>query len=70
MPGGLALNKWKDVHGVAFPPRISCLTDMKIKHAHNMIDILFVVTHIDFLADGVLCPVLICVFAALIMYYP
>ena len=70
MPGGLALNKWKDVHGVACPPRISCLTDMEIKHALNMVDLLFVVTHVDFLADGVLCPVLICAFAALIMYYP
>ena len=34
-----------------------------------MIQYLFVITHIDFLPDGVLRPVLVCAFSTLLMYY-
>ena len=26
--GGLALNEWKNVHGVVFPPHLTCLTEV------------------------------------------
>ena len=70
MPGGLALNEWKNVHGVVFPPRLTCLTEVEIKHALKMVDLLFVITHVDFLAEGALRPVLVCAFGTLVMYYP
>ena len=46
------------------------MTSMEIKQALKMVDLLFVVTDVDFLADGVLCPVLICAFAELKIYCP
>ena len=68
--GGNAINHWKDVHTPVYPPRITCLTDMEREHALRMIDELFIITTVDFLPNGVLRPVLICSFAALVMYYP
>ena len=46
MPGGLALNEWKNVHGVVFLPHLTCSTEVEMKHALKMVDSLFVITHV------------------------
>ena len=67
--GGLGINYWEDAHGKVYPPCLSCLSSKEISHAMKMIEQLFLITHTDFLPDGVLRPVLIWAFAALLMYY-
>ena len=69
LPGGLAINEWPDAHGKVQPPRLSCLPSTEVRHALEMVAQLFVITHCDFLPDGVLRPVLVCAFATLLMYY-
>ena len=70
LPGGLALNSWNDVKGSAFPPRSSCLGLDGSTHAENMLSKIFVISHEDFHPHGVLCPILRCCLASLLMYFP
>ena len=70
LPGGLALNGWDDVRGIAHPPRLSCIGEEGSKQAENMLSKVFVISHDDFLPNGVLRPILRSCLASLIMYYP
>ena len=70
LSGGLALNYWSNVHESAHTARLSCLGESNCKHAENMMDTIFIISHPDFVPNGVLQPVLYIAFASLLMYYP
>ena len=38
MSGVLALNEWKNVHGVIFPTCLTYLTEIEVKHALETVD--------------------------------
>ena len=48
LPGGMALNNWHDVNTRPYPPRLSCIGELACRHAENMINTLYVVSHPDF----------------------
>ena len=70
IPGGMALNDWHDANLRPFPPRLSCLGELACRHAENMLNALYVISHPDFYEKGPLRPVLRLTFATLIMYFP